>query len=407
MKEIKQLLSMTVLMSLSLLCACSSEEPAAVSNGNPVSESTFNISIEEALGNADRMFAAIGSHKTRSDRKVSSIERLGKTTRSTDSDDVTDGFYVVNYANDGGFAILSADRRVTPVFALSEEGSLHLEDTVSNEGLDWYINEHMPALASTTIKNPIDTTSYPFDPIVIPWSYYKKHSDPLLPDVLSKFGQGAPYNQYLGAPTGTSRYVVGCGPLAVGTVMGYYEWPNCADGYSLNWSLLKGDGRNSGWARLFELLGRPKYLNVTKGTQYSDFTFSQDIMQRTFSRMGYSGTSVSSFSTSVIEDELSNGHPVLAHGQVSNDPTHAYLWVIDGGYTTGHEESPVSPDMEPRKIFLTYYHCVWGESGKGNGYYLYKNSIIGGTPHDVDSDSSYEPPVYRNLKICHGYRPVR
>jgi len=216
-----------------LLCACSSEEPAAVSNGNPVSESTFNISIEEALGNADRMFAAIGSHKTRSDRKVSSIERLGKTTRSTDSDDVTDGFYVVNYANDGGFAILSADRRVTPVFALSEEGSLHLEDTVSNEGLDWYINEHMPALASSTIKNPIDTTSYPFDPIVIPWSYYKKHSDPLLPDVLSKFGQGFPYNRYMGGPDNTSKYLIGCGPLAVGTVMGYYEWPESADGYFL------------------------------------------------------------------------------------------------------------------------------------------------------------------------------
>jgi len=87
--------------------------------------------------------------------------------------------------------------------------------------------------------------------------------------------------------------------------------------------------------------------------------------------------------------------------------SNGHIWVIDGGYTTGYEENQVSPNMEPRKIFLSYFHCVWGESGKGNGYYLYHDSSIGGSGDKSDSEASCEVPIYKNLRICYGYLPVK
>ena len=48
---------------------------------------------------------------------------------------VTVQSYLVNYADDAGFALLSADSRLRPIYAISDEGSMSFSDTTYNKGL--------------------------------------------------------------------------------------------------------------------------------------------------------------------------------------------------------------------------------------------------------------------------------
>ena len=54
------------------------------------------------------------------------------TRNVTDSVDVA--FHVINFENEQGFAIISADKRAVPVYAYSEEGNINLYDAVEESG---------------------------------------------------------------------------------------------------------------------------------------------------------------------------------------------------------------------------------------------------------------------------------
>ncbi|MFR6556742.1 MAG: Spi family protease inhibitor [Alistipes putredinis] len=52
----------------------------------------------------------------------------GAVTRSEATADVEDLLYIVNFENEAGYAILGADDRLEPVYAVVDEGSLTTED---------------------------------------------------------------------------------------------------------------------------------------------------------------------------------------------------------------------------------------------------------------------------------------
>ena len=215
-----------------VLTSCTSEEPLINESVDSfqVTDSYF-IPIDEALANAEIMFARIGVKSTRASGRIKSIERFKTSTRSDISS--THGLYIVNYENECGFALLAADRRLSPVYALSEEGSLSLADTINNPGLNWYINGVLPSLMNDIVA-PIDTTALPIFPIEKPWSYYEKYSDPLLKGFMAKFHQYGPYYNYI-QEIDNNHCPVGCLPLAIGTVVGYYEWPQTIENYIFPW----------------------------------------------------------------------------------------------------------------------------------------------------------------------------
>lgn len=79
------------------------------------------ISLTEALAHADRLFTRIEGG-TRSLRSVKSVEYVGggEATRGEEGKDPQ--YYLVNYENEGGFAVLSANRHLGTVLAIGEEG---------------------------------------------------------------------------------------------------------------------------------------------------------------------------------------------------------------------------------------------------------------------------------------------
>lgn len=122
-----------------LLVSCSNMELEQSQLAGATSEThgSTHVSLEEALKNADDLFSRMEGKNTRTATKrrtVCSVQSLGEggRTRAAGEDPL---YYVVNYADDAGFAILGADTRLDEVYAFSDTGSLNLNDTTFNEGL--------------------------------------------------------------------------------------------------------------------------------------------------------------------------------------------------------------------------------------------------------------------------------
>lgn len=386
------------------MTACSMDEPSNTPLLDNSDTETNFISLSEALENAENEFKLVYGNQTRSGREVKDFEVFKATTRS--EGDSLNGFYIVNY--DEGFAMLSADRRRPAVFAISDEGSLHLSDTINNKGLSQYINK-----LAITIRPPFDpgkpdTTIHKWEP---PVPYEKEKvviSERLLTGFMSKFHQMTPYNQYCPLLNMTPTYV-GCLPLAVGTVIGYYKWPNACGGTNvLHWDSMVQNAYHDDWAHLFEVLGRKDYLNANYGTLAMGGTGATlDGIERTFSNMRYKGTKIANFSQTVTDDELKHNNPVVVTGRTQQNTTGrdtGHAWVIDGAYYT-IETNQIS--FGDKYIYKYYYHCVWGFGGDANGYFLYdiKSPRFGGTPEEADSGTSGSCNVYKELTVIYGYRP--
>lgn len=287
------------------------------------------------------------------------------------------------------------------------KGCLNLNDTATNNGLSWYINEALPELAAANINySPKDSISEIYHPIVIPWEQKTEFSSPLLTGFLSKFHQYSPYNKYMENPF----IPTGCVPLAVGTVFGYYEWPFAIESYILNWDEMKSNERDTMWARLFEVLGRPSYLDVNYGIQESGVIRNNldKSLKRTFINCGYSTPSFAKFDLNTVRTELEANRLVIVNGVHSeNNFGHkGHAWIVDGGYSYCTQNIPTYPDEEPSYTYLNYLHCVWGFGGEGNGYYFY-GGYLGGACQEYDPGCGDYIPQYQDLRIAYGLKPNR
>lgn len=332
------------------------------------SETSVYRSLEEGLEIADLLFSNMEGETRSVARTVKSVETINQATRSSSPESA---FYIVNYDNNEGFALLSADKRLEAVFAIAEEGQMHLSDTIYNKSLASYIRgiENLadglgghpvtpgdpPTLDSLPADNAIKT-------VIIEDPIFNKES---LKYIMPLFHQDDPYNKYCFTPFGV-RARVGCAPLAAGTLMGYYEWPKSYKGYTFNWAAMKADRNHDGWARLFSFIGQPDNMNVAygmDGTGADKFTYCS-----TFSNFGYKGMTLKDFSIEGANSELRKHRPLMVRGTDQNGDGH--VWIIDGAK---YVEDPMI--VYDTVIKTYYYHCVWGWGGKDNGYFKFQDRI--------------------------------
>lgn len=95
------------------------------------SQSPHHIPLSEALGNLESMMSEMGVDKTRALQKGAwtvqciPLSAFKPQTRTDGTTETGDAIYVVNFDNDEGFAILSADNRLPDdVIAVSNKGSI-------------------------------------------------------------------------------------------------------------------------------------------------------------------------------------------------------------------------------------------------------------------------------------------
>ena len=408
----KTVLYFLILIFGQILLACTQEsvlEP-------PENQKSTRVSLENALMRADRLFERMGRSSTRSS-KVTSVEYY-PTYASTRSADSSPLYYVVNYGDDEGFAVLGADTRVDAVYALAEEGHLSMEDTVENVGLGIFFS--MLPTNPNSFGQGLDTLPAP-GMVVIPKPKDISYKEgPWLSRNVRNWSQGNPYNT--DCPTKTdnkgnnANCLVGCAPLAVGMVMTYYDVPNIkfngnlvsfeqirnASPYVINSiseamipTFLRDLGRNS---RLHAVYGLKETHADTEGNY-----------KRTFEAYGFqTPSSFKDFNLTDIQPLMCLTHkPVLIRGKQKESGA-GHAWVIDG-IMLDCVIDPITNLGHGDGLFL---HMVWG--GTANGWfkiggsidpsYKYNGSGDFWTGFEFDSDKNKSDVQFKSLRYVGDFK---
>ena len=172
---------------------------------------------------AEEGIAMLGNAPTRSGsyRIVDSTRikaALSSSTRSGKSDTL---YYVVNFADSAGFALVAADStKPAPLIAVTEQGN-YSPGEVTNTGFDDFImllDEYEQSPASI----PRDTTALGFQ-------YGKVIVGPewiVGPLLSTEWGQNLPYNAFCYDEETGAQSVSGCVPTAIAQIMAYHEHPS-------------------------------------------------------------------------------------------------------------------------------------------------------------------------------------
>lgn len=132
----------TLLAISSLLPGCTADppaEPAPAPNNDLLPTTTHTVSEEQALWELNAVLEVIDSPsgttdrtRSRAIRSVKNISRISDgmpaATRSSAASGVEELLYIVNFEDDAGYAILGADDRLAPVYAIMDEGNLTCEE---------------------------------------------------------------------------------------------------------------------------------------------------------------------------------------------------------------------------------------------------------------------------------------
>ena len=391
---IKKLISSAVVALV--LIACNSEEPITPPNqvNDAMGANPYRVSLTDALKNADALLGELGEATRSAERKVESVEYYSRPgTRSLGGDTL---LYLVNYADDAGFALLSADSRLRPIYAISDEGSMSFSDTTYNKGLALFARGVEAEIRGIVVPPPIpldsiDTGLDPDLPIYVREIYSKV--SPLLSVKQRNWHQYSPYNSYC-YTTDNLPALAGCAAIAVGQVMSYYSYPTIYNGEYFPWDEMNDGNNYDKLAKFIRILGNPSCLNILyksiTSITGSGSVALVDNIRRTFINMGYNDPgNLRNFSEQEIKNILygsltnqEGSGPVIVVGSSDNNSSiEGHAWVIDGYVQyriSGVVETPIIDDI--------LFHCVWGwaelgyhieKIGKCNGYFYWSNGFSG------------------------------
>lgn len=323
-----------------------------------------------------------------------------KSTRSSNSVDTV--AYVFNYPEDGGFIIVSSDRRVYPILAFSESGNFTFENETAKEcfidNLDAYINNSESEKLYDLGDGGMDACNF------------------VNPIVATSIHQGSPWSDYVeiehpGCP-------VGCVAVAVANVMSYskerlvYHNSNfylktivtkIEEGLKRN----KNNGISGVECESNEMVFDTIPHNLYDYPAFPPTTFSQaiDHMAKLLYYIGldvnmnYTPTGSGAYSYDAynlvksLNFEVSSFYWNFNGVNVANYLIEDYIcyvsgsghaWVIDGcNYCVSMEDSS--------QIIDIYFHCDWGWGGSCNGYFS-------GNVFETEKGGKYRPSDYFAVK---------
>ncbi len=356
---------------------CTSDEPlfpTSVSEENSVAvANSEKRSLTEALG-----ISAASRRATRAtDSMVASIDYVVQQ-----GDTVA---YIVNYANDGGFAILAADRVVKPILAYSDQGSFSTDNEMAMNyfvsNIKNYAEEVKRSAPLRVSRNELlDTIRYIHDPVI-----------------KIKLGQRTPYN--LVVEKYYPRCPVGCGPLAGFTLMAYCKPylvldSMCYDFRYITKALLERRDTIQSIALttnpIIPTLGTTPFplVQFWPHTYYGALNATQTLLYKLGQRMNatYTPNETKSRLDSALITLKETGYKVsgtmdyhpkemainineknrmyFQRGQSLRDSVKGHFWVIDGcKYSLIANSTSIIDTID------TELYCHWGWYGHCDGYY--------------------------------------
>lgn len=409
--------------------------------------------LAEVIRIAQEGAAMLGDAETRSavgrriDRSRISC-KINPATRAGESDDTL--YYVVNYADNAGFAIVSANEEAPDgarLLAVIEHGEYEAGETTGIGGFDEFVNLLDYEIIGGKDSLALDLSHYETVMTESNWRGVE-------PYLQVQWGQGGltevpqnlfdpdkPYNKYcvkngLLCPSG-------CAAVAIAQIMSYHKTPanyirthdESNQNVSLDWnsmaSWVGGMDRDSIWNdddgdAIAHLMREMGYI-VNATYTYDGTSFNSNQVKAVFTHFGYMTTNMEDYDFLVIRNQLEYyKHPVFVGGQrlVGYDDNgvarySGHAWVADG-YKNWHQHYITykiipTPRGDIREVFeesdyyYNYLHYNWGYDGNCNGYFsegifqLNQSANAAGGFDNIDYPNANSREYSYAVKILVGY----
>ncbi len=297
-------------------------------------------------------------------------------TRSGES--VDSMFYFVNFENNGGYAIVSTDRRAGDVIAFSRSGNVDPDSIEDGSAMDLVMTlagsrylEILPPDGGNDSLTPIipeDYLDYPKITLVTDWT----ENGSAGPYVEMEWHQGPPFN-YRSPFIAGEQAPAGCLTIALAHIMSYYQYPESHNDIDYRWGLLlqtnpfvtMTDDYQSHMAEFIADIGQT--IGIDYGKTYSKASMSQ--AKAAAEEMGYYASPISYtkvpknpsyiYCVGAVEQGTQNvdenGEPI------------GHAFVVDGYISEQREVTYMDYDINMASFyfykvdeFRCYLHCNWG-----------------------------------------------
>ena len=390
-----------------LVVACGKDYDAMTKVENTSTEDaqhSFYVTVDEAVATA-KQFLGAGDTRSRDLRlKNHTLYKALSGTRS-EGEPIDVVFHVINFEDNQGYAIVSADSRATDVYAFSPTGNIDIDEAMENPGFQIFMNG-----ATANYEDEVDGFGNPYrdsmilNPYVPPGGgsgggsgpgggtidvtllmvtyldgkgYYTDSSgwitdENIGPLLSTEWHQDPPYNYYCPV-INDSIAVAGCVPIAISQIMAYHKYPPVVNGYSIDWSVVESGAMEDSLhyaARVVREVGRE--ANADYGTKVTTATNSE--AKQALRAFGYSVSSYETYSDVQAKLYLGLQRPILARGD-NVDGGVGHMWVIDG-YLKNKNVNYYYNMQPPYSLYKTiteyqhYVHCNWGWGSYYNCYCL-------------------------------------
>lgn len=408
-----------ILFAVVLLTACEQHLfEVEVTKEQPNSLEIYLMRVaEEGIGMLGDVPTRSGSRRVIDPTRIKAA--VSSSTRSGESDTL---FYVVNFADSAGFALIDADTTsARPLFAVTEKGNF-TPGEVTNTGFDDYL-----MLLENQLNN---SPRIPIDTMNLGFMYSELVEGPELivgPLLEVEWGQGLPYSTLCIDETNGYNAAAGCVPIAVAQIMTYHEYPSTIllshpyrgdlGSIELDWDQVKYHQKNGTsiygcWcADHTPMIHLIREVGSRMNTTYQYISYDErsgktqefNIIPGILS-LGYDVSSFLPYSRNDVFAELDASRPVYCKGLYSTEePGHA--WVIDGYHYKSrvlrtYQEIPgmVFPKLirEDDWGTIDMLHINWGWDGNANGYY--QSGVFSGMLGETSFNYGLMVQILTNLK---------
>ena len=393
-----------------MMAACSNQESFDSNLNQPVQQTSNIRSYEEAMQIAQTSIEMVdGQAKTRSttQRKIdlnkTKVYEFNATTRSGGYK-IDTLMYVFNFANNEGFAVVSASRQTDGLIAVVESGNYDPTVPTGNPGFDTFMRmaeacivcEENATVVNEENKARTRGEGQMYQPLY-DTIYYKK----IDPRITVKWGQGYQMGQYC------PNHLCGCSITAAAQIMSYFKYPSSitltytgrdVNSTNLDWTDMCGhiysddsynvDEADKQMGRLARQLGElaESDYHSEPNNNYT-YTINQNI-RSAIQYLGYTVGTITDYDYMITDyaydfdagytlaNRLSEGKLIFMVGSNSGNNNHA--WVIDGCYYVKckyylmvSDDGGVTwyVDHELATYRTCHNHINWGWYGAQNGYF--------------------------------------
>lgn len=380
-------------MSLGLT-SCSSDDPYELCTSKATnSGNLFRVPLDSALMHANKAFEQLAKENTRStNRRVCDVKYISSSDMKTRSGGTNDTLlYIVNYADNAGFAVLSADSRSeVPIYAISDSEAFQINND-TNPIIQKWLDNVLMSIPLDTLNNHLQIVPPRYDdpPHSLYDPVYNMEIAPMIGHYQSRL-KPIMVSQYCTNPQG-EPCLTGCVAIGVEILMSYYKYPFSYGGQNFDWDAMNAGEDYDGIARLVYQLGLPENLdNMYHSMDANAGAYHTNIPQ-TLSNFGYTSSHIFQYlagNETAFQADLMDG-PICLYAKCSRERS-AHVWVIDGLLKSTRLISLPRLDLMGGEEEIRHlYHCVWGNGGTCNGFYYFTGSFIG-RPDVMGDDDPYD-----------------